>query len=117
MSRATGRWLLAATVAVQLLVLYWPSPPGVGGAPGLDKVVHAAVFAAVAVAGRYAGVPPPWLAGLLLAHAAGSEIVQHLLLPNRSGDPLDALADAAGVAVGMLAPLPRAAGGRRPVGR
>jgi hypothetical protein len=108
-TRTSWRWLLAAAVAVQLVVLYWPRPVDTGGGVGIDKVVHAALFAVVALTGRRAGVPPAWLAGLLLAHAVLSELLQHLVLPNRSGDPWDALADAVGVLVGMLLPLPRGA--------
>jgi hypothetical protein len=102
-------WLLfALAVAVQLLVLYLPrvDTGGVDG-PGLDKVVHATVFAAVAWTGRRAGVPVRLLAGLLVLQAVGSELVQGLLLPDRSGDPLDALADLAGVAVGLALPTGR----------
>jgi hypothetical protein len=37
------------------------------------------------------------LVGVLLAHAVVSEVVQGVFMPHRDGDPLDALADAAGV--------------------
>jgi VanZ family protein len=98
---AAWRWLLAAAVVVQLVALYWPRPVDTGGPPGLDKVVHCAVFAAVAFTGRRAGVPVAWLAGLLVAHAAVSEVVQATLLP-RDGDVLDAVADTVGTVAGLL---------------
>ncbi|MGQ7297392.1 VanZ family protein [Quadrisphaera sp. KR29] len=101
-----ARLLLAAAVLVQLGVLYAPRAPATDQlplvGPVLDKAVHLAVFAAVAWAGRRAGVPVALLAGLLLAHAVVSELLQHWVLPARSGDPLDAVADAAGVLVGLL---------------
>ena len=94
------RWLLAAAVVVQILVLYLPvSGPG-GALPGADKVVHAAVFGAVAFTGRRAGVPLLPLVALLVAHAVVSEIVQGMLLPGRQGDPWDAVADVAGTGLG-----------------
>ena len=40
---------------------------------------------------------------MLAAHAVVSELVQHWLLPHRSGDAADVLADLAGVALGVLA--------------
>ncbi|HEX5532674.1 MAG TPA: hypothetical protein VFX33_02915 [Actinomycetales bacterium] len=94
------RWLLAAAVVVQLLVLYFPlSGPG-GGLPGVDKIVHAAVFGAVAFTGRRARVPLLPLVALLVAHAVVSEVVQATLLTARDGDPWDAVADVAGTALG-----------------
>ena len=46
--------------------------------------------------------PRRWaLVGLLALHAPVSELVQHFLLPNRSGDPWDAVADLGGVVLGV----------------
>jgi hypothetical protein len=42
-----------------------------------------------------------WLAGLLAVHAVSSELVQHWLLANRSGDPADVAADLLGVGLGL----------------
>ncbi len=94
--------MFAAAVLVQLGVLY--APRAADPAPGLplDKVVHVALFAAVAWTGLRAGVPRRPLVALLLAHAVVSEVVQGTLLPHRSGDVRDALADAVGVLVGVL---------------
>ncbi len=97
------RWLLAAAVVVQVVVLYFPlNGPGTSLTlvPGSDKVVHAAVFGAVAFTGRRAGVPLLPLVALLVAHAVVSEVVQGALMPGRQGDPWDALADVAGTALG-----------------
>ena len=56
------------------------------------------------------------LAALVFAvHAPLSEIVQHVVLPGRSGDVWDAVVDVVGVGLGVLAlVLPRVVGaGRR----
>lgn len=99
--RRLARLAFAAAVAVQLVVLYAPSSGGAGGASGLDKVVHVGVFAAVALTGARAGFPTRRLAALLLAHAVLSELVQAAVLPQRSGDALDVVADSVGVLVGL----------------
>ena len=106
-----ARSMLAVAVVLQVAVLYWPAPPGAGAGllPGGDKAVHLLVFAAVAVTGRLARVPVPLLAGLLVAHAGVSELVQHVALPGRSGDARDLLADVVGVLAGLLVPLGGAA--------
>jgi hypothetical protein len=92
----------AATVALQLVLLYWPFAPGGGGLPHQDKAVHLLIFAAVAWTGLRAGVPTRWLLALLVLHAGVSELVQARLLPDRSGDPADVLADLLGVLAGTL---------------
>jgi hypothetical protein len=108
------RWApFVVAVTVNLLVLYWPRQ--VSGAqlfPGVDKVVHVGVFALVALTGVRARVPLRWLAGALVIHAVSSELVQHWLLPRRSGDPGDVVADLVGVGLGMALGVatPRAGG-------
>lgn len=101
----SARWVFAAAVAVQLVVLYAPRAPSTGGVPGVDKAVHLTIFGLVAWSGLRAGVPGRPLVVLLLVHAVVSELLQHFVLPHRSGDPLDAVADATGVAVGALVGL------------
>ena len=100
-SGGRGRALLAVAVAVQLAVLYWPRAGG-GGLPYVDKLVHVAIFAAVAWAGCRAGVPHRVLVPLLVAHAVVSEVVQDRLLAGRSGDPADVAADLVGTGLGLL---------------
>jgi hypothetical protein len=97
-----ARAALVAAVAVNLVVLYWPRAVSDGGIPFADKIVHVGIFAAVAVAGLRARVPLAWLVGLLAVHAVSSELVQHWLLANRTGDPADVAADLVGVAVGVV---------------
>ncbi|WAC66830.1 VanZ family protein [Agrococcus sp. SL85] len=109
--------LLVLALAVQLVVLYLPSPPSTGaGVPHLDKLVHAAVFAAPALAAVLAGIRPRFVLLVLGAHALGSEVLQHLVLPERSGDPWDAVADLAGLVLGLWAGV-RAAGAGGRAGR
>ena len=82
-----------------LVALFAPSGGGSGPA-GSDKVVHLLLFAALAATVRWRfGARLPALVAVA-AYAPVSELVQALLLPGRSGDPLDVVADLAGVAVG-----------------
>jgi hypothetical protein len=99
------RVLLAAAVLLQLVVLYSPRAPSTGGHWWVDKTVHVGIFAVVAWTGRLAGLRWRPLVLVLLAHAVVSEVVQATLLP-RDGDWRDSLADAVGVAVGALLPVP-----------
>jgi hypothetical protein len=102
---ARGRWRvgLVLAVLVQLVVLYDPTAPSVGGlasVAGLDKLVHAGVFALVMVAGRRAGLPRLPLLLLTVVQAPVSEVAQALVLPARTGDPWDVVADLAGCLLG-----------------
>ena len=86
-------------VLVSLVVLFSPSTPSVGGIVGLDKVVHASLFGALAAC-------TSWRFGrglvLVLGYAVVSEVLQATLPIARTGDPLDAIADGAGAALGWL---------------
>lgn len=96
-------WRIAfvAAVVLQLYGVYAPREAGPHvGLPQVDKIAHCFLFAAVAFTGWKAGVPVRWLLGALVANAVVSELVQHWVLPQRDGDPFDALADLAGVALG-----------------
>jgi VanZ family protein len=70
-----------------------------------DKVVHALIFVALAIAGRWAQVP--WLRlGLgLAAYAALTEILQTTLPIHRDGNVPDFLADSIGIAAGLVLAL------------
>ena len=109
----------AATLAVilQLCGLYLPAGlPGDSWFPGADKVLHAGGFAlpviliALAYAlwcravGRRPRVRVLMAVGwLFVVHAVVSELIQHAFYPNRTGDPLDVLADWTGIVIGGLA--------------
>jgi hypothetical protein len=100
-----SRWRVAAlavAVVVNLVILFWPRAPGGADVPGLDKVVHIATFGALAWTGLRAALPARWWLPLLALHAATSEVIQGVLLPHRSGDVLDVLADLVGVLAGSL---------------
>jgi VanZ family protein len=99
-----ARWWQAAFVVACLIQLYGLYSPRQAGPqmsiPYDDKVAHLLLFGSVAYLGLRVGVRARLLLGLLVANAVVSELVQHFLLPNRSGDPFDSLADLVGVAVG-----------------
>jgi hypothetical protein len=101
--RETLRWAAAfvVSVVVQLVVLYVPRAPSTGALP-VDKVVHATIFGAVLFTGVRLGLPVWPLASGLAVHAVVSELIQHFLLANRSGDPLDVVADLTGVLIVIL---------------
>ena len=94
--------LLALAVAVQLVVLYAPEGAGPGLFPQADKIVHLLVFLVPAALAVVAGFPRRVVVAVFAAQAVLSEVVQAALLPHRSGDVLDAVADLTGVALGVL---------------
>ncbi|MDN5819980.1 MAG: VanZ family protein [Brachybacterium sp.] len=81
------------------------STPGTG-VPGLDKAVHLLVFAlTVYAAGRLLAprkrFPMGWIIVVALVHAPFIELVQLVVLPQRSGDGADILFDVIGIALGL----------------
>ena len=90
-------------VVLSLVVLFTPSSGVPSVHPGVDKVIHLALFAALALTGRWAGLRPAALAVGLAAYAGISEVLQAVLPIGRDGGWTDALADVAGVAVGLAA--------------
>lgn len=110
-SRA-GRLVFAGLVLVQLLAVYWPRVGVDGPVTWTDKIVHVLLFLAPTVAGLLAGVRPAYVVVPLAVHAGLSEAVQHWLLPGRSGDAWDALADLSGVVLGVTFVVVWAAGQR-----
>ncbi|MGY5885879.1 VanZ family protein [Modestobacter lacusdianchii] len=99
---ALARGAFAVTVLVSLAVLFAPASDVPSAPPGVDKVVHLALFAALSLTGRWAGVRRGVLAGLLVVYAALSELLQSLDLLNRSTSVADWLADVVGVLLGLL---------------
>jgi hypothetical protein len=96
-------WLLLFVVVAltHLAALYWPRVSVEGPVAWSDKVVHVLLFALPAAAGLLAGLRPAYLLVPLALHAPLSEALQHFVLPNRSGDAWDAVADLSGVVVGV----------------
>ena len=107
MTLSRRRWwsLFAVAVLANLALLFWPRAVDTGGVgiPHLDKMAHAASFALVTWTGLRAGIVVWALSVVLALHAGTSEVVQHRLLAERTGDPADVLADLTGVAVVVLA--------------
>ena len=97
-----ARGVFAAVVLVSLAVLFAPASDVPSAPPGVDKLVHGALFAALALSGRWAGVPLGALACLLVAYGAGSEAVQAVAPLGRSGSVADWLADVVGVLAGAM---------------
>ncbi|MGB7820475.1 MAG: VanZ family protein [Ornithinibacter sp.] len=102
--RDVSLWaLLAVALLLQGVVLYAPQAPGESPFPSADKVVHLVVFAAPAALAVLGGIGPRLVVGVLAAHAVLSEVVQATVLPDRSGDPLDVVADLVGIGLGVAA--------------
>lgn len=97
-----ARWLPFAVVApVVLALLFSPAPEIPSNLPINDKVVHAVMFAALAVSLRWAWVGVrPTVVGLLVFGVV-SEVVQAVLPIGRSGSVADFAADALGVLAGV----------------
>ena len=106
--RGTGARLaggLCAAVVVNLVVLYWP---GAGVGRRRSPASTRSCTSRSSRSSRWPGcgrVPPAWLVrGCSPCHAVVSELVQHWLLADRSGDPRDVVADLVGVALGVSSP-------------
>jgi len=110
-------WSRRAPFVLVILLSVWmlfsPGSTVPAGPPYGDKVVHALLFAALAMTGRQAGLRPGALLGALVVYAAGSEALQSVLPINRAGDVLDATVDVLGAVAGVVA-WQRLRPGRRP---
>ena len=89
-------------VLISLVVLFTPAPEVPRGPQDLDKVIHVALFAALAVSGRYAGVRARVLVPALIAYGGGSELLQGLPSIDRSTSAADWVADSAGITLGYI---------------
>ena len=96
--------LLAAFLAMSY-GLYAPNLPAGNSDLPLDKLGHFAMFAVVAALAVLVEIRIRWIVVILIVQAVLSEIIQHLVLPGRAGDPWDLLADLLGIAIGVLAGL------------
>ena len=101
--RPLARVAFVAAVLVSLVVLFTPASGVPGAPPGVDKLVHATLFAGLAVTGRWAGAGRGPLAVLLLVYAAVSEVAQEWGPLDRSGSVADLGADVVGLLLGLLA--------------
>jgi hypothetical protein len=100
---ALSRGVFAVVVLVSLAVLFAPADDVPSAPPGVDKLVHLLLFAALAGSGRWAGARPGVLGVLLAGYAALSEVVQGLSALERSASVADWAADVVGVLAGLLA--------------
>jgi membrane associated rhomboid family serine protease len=96
-----SRGVFAVVVLVSLAVLFAPGSDVPSAPPGVDKVIHTALFAALALSGRWAGIGRPVLPILLVAYAAVSEVVQGLGPLDRSASVADWVADVIGLLLGL----------------
>jgi VanZ family protein len=98
---ALSRGTFAVVVLVSLAILFAPASDVPPAPPGVDKIVHVLLFAALALSGRWAGIGRGVLAGLLVVYAAVSEVLQGLTPLNRSASVTDWLADVVGLLLGL----------------
>lgn len=103
-SRGAWRLLLAAGLATASWLAFSPvdAPDGI---EHLDKVQHMAAFTSLALAASFSWPSRPrttaFITAGLMAYGLFIELVQ-TQLPTRSGSAADWLADAVGVAAGLL---------------
>ncbi len=95
------RAVLVVVVLAHLAALYWPTVGVQGPVVWTDKVVHVLLFGVPTAVGVLVGLRRRVVVTLMVLHAPVSELVQGYLLPHRSGDVWDAVADLAGVVVGV----------------
>lgn len=106
--QAPGATAWRAVLAALVLAICWlafdPAPPR-GVDTGWDKANHALAFAAVGAAARLAfpAARTPSLVAGGMAYGAFIEIVQSQV-PGRSAEWADLLADAVGLALGLMLP-------------
>jgi VanZ family protein len=99
--RLWARGTFAVVGLVSLVVLFTPGSDVPTAPPGVDKIVHLRLIAALAVSGRWAGAGGRALAVGLVLYAAGSEVVQGATPLARSASVADWLADVLGVLLGL----------------
>ena len=95
-----SRGAFAVAVLVSLAVLFAPVDDVPLAPPGVDKLVHALLFAVLAVTGRWAGVSRVVLAPVLVLYAAVSEVLQGII--GRDAAVGDWVADVVGLLLGLL---------------
>jgi hypothetical protein len=96
-----SRGAFAVAVLVSLAVLFAPASDVPHAPVGVDKLVHASLFAALALTGGWAGISRVVLVPVLVLYGAASEVIQGLI--GRDAAVGDWLADVVGVLLGLLA--------------
>lgn len=99
--RVANLVVVVIALGVQFWGLYAPQLPdlGAGAIPLADKAGHLVMFA-LATWALLRVLDLRIVLALMGVQLVASEVVQALLLPGRSGDVWDAVADAVGIAVG-----------------
>jgi hypothetical protein len=95
-----ARGAFAVAVLVSLAVLFAPAEDVPLAPAGVDKLIHASLFLALAVTGRWAGIRRVVLVPGLVLYAAASEVVQGMI--GRDAAVGDWVADVVGVLLGLL---------------
>jgi hypothetical protein len=95
-----SRGAFAVVVLVSLAVLFAPADDVPFAPAGVDKLVHGALFAALALTGRWAGIGRTVLAPVLVLYAAVSEVLQGMI--GRDAAVGDWVADVVGLLLGLL---------------
>ena len=95
------RGLLMLMLGAVLYLALAPNPPQ-SGTLGWDKLNHVLAFVALGSVARLGVVRPwPWIATALLGFGGLIELLQ-MLTPTRSAEWADLLADALGIAIGLM---------------
>jgi hypothetical protein len=95
-----SRGAFAVAVLVSLAVLFAPADDVPFAPAGVDKLVHGALFAALALTGRWAGIGRTVLVAVLVLYAAVSEVLQGMI--GRDAAVGDWVADVVGLLLGLL---------------
>ena len=99
------RYPFGGVLVLSMFSFFTPGPDLPQGPDVSDKLEHAAIFMALALTGRLAGIRPGRLLAVLLAYAVATEVLQAVLPINRDGDWRDALADMIGVLIVLATEL------------
>jgi hypothetical protein len=95
-----SRGAFAVAVLVSLAVLFAPADDVPFAPAGVDKLVHGALFATLALTGRWAGIGRTVLLPVLILYAAVSEVLQGMI--GRDAAVGDWVADVVGLLLGLL---------------
>jgi hypothetical protein len=95
-----ARGAFAVAILISLAVLFAPADDVPFAPAGVDKLVHASLFAALAVTGRWAGIGRVVLVPALVLYGAASEVIQGAI--GRDAAVGDWLADVVGILLGVL---------------
>jgi hypothetical protein len=95
-----SRAAFALATLITMVMLFAPSSDVPIGPEGSDKLVHAAMFAALLLLGWYARIPLRFLAPILVAYGGIAEIIQGQI--GRDEDFWDWVSDSTGIVLAVL---------------